>query len=122
MNHRIALPYQVAPTGRTVLVEGDPALAQMLEQIVFVQQGERLNRPEFGCQGGLLVFASGRSEITAAVSALVQSALRQWGGASVEIVGVDVRMIDEVAEVRIDYRSRRQSRIERVVLRNRGRG
>lgn len=81
----------------------DVYLEQLLEQIVFIEPGERVNRPDFGCSVRRLTFTSGKSEITTAVEALVQSALRQWVDSSVHIQSVHVVSDDATVRVTISY-------------------
>ena len=120
MTGHAALPYGVSDTGLTATVPDETYLAQLLEQIVFVQPGERVNRPDFGCNMRGLTFASGHSEIIGAVSTLVQSALRQWVGGAVEVLDVDVRMVETRAHVTITYRDKGSGTARRIVLTGKG--
>lgn len=104
MSDRAAFPYALAPNGQTARAGRAEFLTQMFEQILFVTPGERVNRPEFGCSLRGLTFAAGPNELTPAIEALAQSALRQWvGGDTIQIHGLDISVQDSRVQVNITY-------------------
>ncbi|MBX9644700.1 MAG: GPW/gp25 family protein [Novosphingobium sp.] len=120
MTTRAALPYAITATGRTALAIDDVVLEQMLAQIVFVEPGERLNRPSFGCSLRSLVYVSAKSEITGALASLVQSALRQWVGNTIDVLAVTVSRDGANATATITYRDRRTQAQRTVTLHHGG--
>ena len=114
MSEHVAFPYSIGPNGLTERVPTSVYLEQLLEQIVFVEPGERVNRPDFGCPLRRLTFTSGKSEITTAVEALVQSALRQWVDPSIHIQGVDVVSEDATVRVTITYADAKAHQLRKV--------
>jgi phage baseplate assembly protein W len=120
-----AVPFFVAATGQTATVPDDVYLAQLLAQIVFVEPGERVNRPDFGCNLRGLTFAPGPNglvggELVGAIGTLVQAALRQWVGGTIEVLDVEMRMAEACATATITYRDTRTGRNRRVVVSGRG--
>ena len=116
MSRRIAFPYRLAASGQTATADQDDYIRDLLQQIVFTEPGERVNRPDFGCSLRRLVFTDGRSETTAAVEALIHSALRQWLGDVVQIQHVDVTAVDSLVQVTIGYFDQRSQMMRQVRL------
>jgi phage baseplate assembly protein W len=118
MSLRVAFPYALAPTGQTARASEPEYLGQLLAQILFVEPGERVNRPDFGCPLRGLTFATGRSEVTTAVEALVQGALRQWVADAVQIQGVDVDVRGSLVHVTISYLDSRSQALRQIRVSN----
>ena len=78
-------------------------IGKLIEQILFVSPGERVNRPDFGSTLNHLPFASRPTALTTAIEALVQGALRKWAGPAIRIVGVDVAVQHEQVSVTVRY-------------------
>jgi phage baseplate assembly protein W len=76
----IAFPYRISGEGRTASAGEDRHIRDLIEQVLFTAQGERVNRPGFGSGLRQLVFAPGSDELATATQFLVQGALQQWLG------------------------------------------
>ena len=102
MNH-IQFPFQFDENGLTATSNEYAHIRQMIEQILFTNPGERVNRPTFG--SGLLqaVFEPNSSEMAATTQYLIQSSLNQWLGNSIEVNEVEVSVIDSTLEVIVSY-------------------
>lgn len=98
-----AFPYALDSGGRTAQTDPAHRIEQLLEQILFVSPGERVNRPEFGSPLLNLTFAARTNELTTAIEALVQGSLRKWIGDAVEIEDVDVSVQQSVVVVAVRY-------------------
>ena len=89
----------------------------MIEQLLFTEPGERVNRPDFG--GGLrrLVFAGNSPELASATEYLVQSALQRYLGDRVQIEAVQVLSVEERLEITVQYRLLRsqERRVEQFI-------
>ena len=100
----IAYPWAIGPTGRTA-TEPDYArhVRDLLEQVLFTNPGERVNRPSFG--SGLLhmLFAPTSDEIAATSQMLVQSAIQQWLAGIVQVEDVEVDSHDSTVTVTVQY-------------------
>lgn len=90
MAMHIRYPFQFDARGRTAGAEGDAHVRGLIEQILFTNPGERVNRPDFG--GGVLrmVFAPNDPATNAAVRFTLQAALQQWLGDLIDLQGLDV--------------------------------
>ena len=91
--------------GRGLVGETDEKshITQLIEQVLFTNPGERVNRPEFGC--GLLraVFDPGDAEDLLAWQFLVQQSLQRWLGDRIEIRSVTIEQQDTALYVQIEY-------------------
>lgn len=109
----IAFPFQIDGHGRTASVGADRHIRDMLEQLLFTNPGERLNRPDFG--SGLLqaVFQPNSTELAAALQFSLQGALQQTLGDLIQLQRVQVANDDATLQVRVQYlvRGEQQSQI-----------
>ena len=81
-------------------------IRQLIEQVLFTNPGERVNRPEFGA--GLLraVFDPGSAEELAVWQFTIQEQLGRWLGDVIEPGEVDIEQRDSRLYVRVGYRER----------------
>ena len=100
----IGHPYRIDSAGRTASASEDAHIRQLVEQLLFTEPGERVNRPDFG--GGLrrLVFAPNSPEVASATEYLVQGALQRFLGDRVQVEAVKVNNVEERLEVTVQYR------------------
>lgn len=110
-------PYRIGGDGRTAGATPDEHIRQLIEQILFTAQNERVNRPEFGAGVRQMVFTPNSPEVATAMQHLVQSSLQRWIGGLVEVRGVDVRVVDStlIAVVRFRALDTAEEQIVRVV-------
>ena len=83
MNHDIVgkgwrFPPQLGPNGRMSLVGGDTEIEQAILIILRTAPGQRVMRPEFGCDLYDLVFMPNNSDTAARVKRAVRRALGMW--------------------------------------------
>ncbi len=93
--------------GRTAATGDDDHIRDMIEQVLFTQPGERLNRPTFGSGLLQLVFAPNSDELAAATQMSVQSSLLQWLGDVIQVDAVDAQNVDSKLTVTVRYLVRR---------------
>ena len=62
----------------------------MIEQVLFTNPGERVNRPDFGCGLQRMVFMPNSQPLAAATQVLVKSALQKWLEKEIQVEKVDV--------------------------------
>ena len=98
-------PYRIGPDGRTASATTDEHVRQLIEQILFTAQGERVNRPDFGAGVRQLIFAENAPEVATAMQHLVQSSLQRWMGELIEVRAVDVRAADSTLIVVVRFRA-----------------
>lgn len=95
-------PFRFDLRGRTALTGLEDHVHDMLEQLLFTNPGERVNRPDFGSGVLQLVFAPNSPEVAAALQFTVQAALQRWLGDVVDVDQLEVTSLD--ATLRIDLR------------------
>jgi len=103
----IGFPLHFDNTGRTADVENDRHIRDLIWQVLFTRQGERVNRPDFGCGLMQLVFEPNRDELAITTQFLVQSSLQQWLGELIEVNEVQVQNDDSKLQVTVVYIVRR---------------
>src|SRR5262249_55636440 len=101
-----ASPLGIDGRGRTALATDDRHVADLVEAVLFTAPGERVNRPDFGCGLGLLLFAPVGAATLGTAELQVRSALQQWLGDVIELVDVEVDLEDTVVRVTVGYRIR----------------
>jgi phage baseplate assembly protein W len=86
----------------------------MIEQLLFTNAGERVNRPDFGSGLLQLVFAPASPELAAALQFTVQAALQNWLGDVIDVAALEVTSVDSTLKVVVQYVMRRtgESRVE----------
>ena len=103
----IDFPFHFDQRGRTAQTGGDKHIRNMIEQFLFTNTGERVNRPDFGSGLLQLVFAPNSAELAATLQFTVQSGLQRWLGDVIEIHGLEVTSQDSTLRVSLQYLVRR---------------
>ena len=75
----------------------------MIEQLLFTNPGERVNRPDFGSGLLQLVFAPNSPELAAALQFTLQAALQRWLGDVIEVGALTVSSEDATLRVDLSY-------------------
>lgn len=97
MGGHLAFPYRFTPDGDTATTPAGPAhVRQMLDQLLFTSQGERLNHPDFGCGLLELVFEPTSSGAVAGLAAVVRAGVQQWLGDVIELTDVAVTSLADL--------------------------
>jgi phage baseplate assembly protein W len=100
----VAFPYRIDGRGRTAAPPDDNThLIQLIEQLLFTNAGERVNRSNFGSGLSQLVFAPNSTELAAATQFVVQGGLQQWLGNLVQIQAVNVDAQDSTITVTVQF-------------------
>lgn len=107
---QIQYPFRIDTRGRTAVEEYDNHVRQMIEQVLFTNPGERVNRPDFGAGLMQLIFAPDNDELTAATEFLVRGSLQQWLGDLIEVEDVLIRSDDTTLHITVRYIVRRDGR------------
>jgi phage baseplate assembly protein W len=103
----IDFPFHVDNRRRTAATSDADHVRDLIEQLIFTQPGERVNRPGFGSGLQQLVFAPNSPELAAAVQFLVQGALQQYLSDEIQVEQVQVDAVDAALRVEIVYVLRR---------------
>ena len=99
----IRFPYDVTAAGRTADAPYERHVREMIEQVLFTNPGERVNRPEFGCGLLRLVFDPTSDELAAALAFMIKGALTRWLGDVIEPLEVEVTSEDSTVRVSLTY-------------------
>ena len=103
----IDFPYQFDLRGRTATTPDADHIRDMVEQLLFTNPGERVNRPDFGSGILQLTFAPNSPELAAALQFTMQAALDRFLGDLIEVQRLDVSSEDATLTVDITYAIRR---------------
>ena len=96
-------PYHLDGRGRTAETDEDDHIRDLIYQVLFTNPGERVNRPDFGCGIGQLVFMPNSDALATATQFLVQGALTRWLDAVIAVQRVEVTAVDNALTVGIVF-------------------
>jgi phage baseplate assembly protein W len=99
----IDFPFQFDKRGRTATADDANHMRDMIEQLLFTNTGERVNRPEFGSGLLQMVFAPNSPELAAVLQLTMKSALQQWLGDVINVQELEVVSDDETLRVTLKY-------------------
>jgi uncharacterized protein len=111
---QIPFPFIFDGQGHTADVEYDQHVRQLIEQVLFTNQSERLNRPDFGTGLIQLVHSPNSEIVAAALQSHVQSSLQQWLGDLLDVHDLAVENDDNKLIIHVSYSVRRsgQTRVD----------
>jgi phage baseplate assembly protein W len=102
--------------GSTAATGSDDHVRDMIEQLLFTNPGERVNRPDFGSGLMQLVFAPNSAELAATLQFTVQAALGQWLGDVIEVRDLTVLSEDAMLQVSLTYAVRASGAVRTDVI------
>ena len=96
-------PFRFQGRGRTATTDDAGHIHDMIEQLLFTNPGERVNRPTFG--SGLLgrIFEPNSPEQAAVLQATMQAAVLQELGDLIELQTLEVTSEEETLRVVVNY-------------------
>ena len=100
-------PFHFDRLGRTASTGLDDHVRDMIEQLLFTNPGERVNRPDFGSGLLQLVFAPNSPELAAALQFTVQASLQRWLGDVIDVQSLEVTSEDSKLSIVVQYVVRR---------------
>lgn len=103
----IDFPFHFDGRGRTATTDDDDHVRDMIEQLIFTNPGERVNRPDFGSGLLQLVFAPNSPELAATVQFTLQAAIQRWLGDVIELRVLDVQAVESTLSIAMKYAIRR---------------
>jgi phage baseplate assembly protein W len=116
----IDYPLHFDRRGRTATTGQDDHIRDMIEQLLFTNPGERVNRPEFGSGLLELVFAPNSPELAAALQFTMQAALQRWLGDVIEVESLEVESEESTLRVTVGYVVRRTGQRQTAVIQRPG--
>ncbi|MER6349816.1 GPW/gp25 family protein [Streptomyces sp. NPDC001595] len=99
----IDFPYRVDARGRTATVDHAGHVRDMVEQVLFTSPGERVNRPDFGCNLLDMVFAGNSPELATTLEMTAQAALQRWLGDLLAVEALTVTAEEATLRVHVAY-------------------
>lgn len=112
----VDFPFHFDAAGRTAVANDDDHIRDMIEQFLFTDPGERVNRPDFGSGLLQLVFAPNSPELAAALKLTVQAGLQRWLGDLIEIQALEVTSQEATLRVDLTYVVRRTQEARAVTF------
>jgi phage baseplate assembly protein W len=109
----IDFPYHIAVDGRTAATGTDDHIRGMIEQVLFTNPGERVNRPSFGCGLLQLIFSPNSPELATATQSYSRFPAK-WLGELIQLDSVDVQSEDSTLRVTIAYTVRQTQQKEKA--------
>ena len=99
----VDFPFHFDQRGRTATTSDDDHIRDMIEQLLFTNPGERVNRPDFGSGLLQMVFAPNSPELAAALQFTAQAALQRYLGDIIELQLLEVTAQDSTLNVVVQY-------------------
>ena len=103
----IDYPFHFDGRGRTALTSNDEHIRDMIEQFLFTNPGERVNRPDFGSGLLQMIFAPNSPELATALQHTIQAGLQRWLGDLIEVQALEVTSEELTLRVLVKYVVRR---------------
>jgi phage baseplate assembly protein W len=101
----VAFPLALDAEGHTAAARTARAAAeQLIEEVLFTNPGERLNRPTFGSGLLKLVFGAATEELRTATQFQVSAQLQHWLPPTIVIAGVQVGGTGPEIDITVSYR------------------
>lgn len=101
---QIDFPYHFDGRERTSETSEEDHIRDLIEQILFTNPGERLNRPDFGAGIYQLLFAPVSAEQVAVTEFMIRSALQQNLGQRIEVREITAEGVEATITITIAYR------------------
>ena len=103
----IDFPFHFDRHGRTAATDDDDHIRDMIEEFLFTNPGERVNRPDFGSGLMQMVFAPNSPELATALQFSLQAGLVRWLGDLIELQTLEVASEDSTLRITVRYIVRR---------------
>lgn len=103
----IDFPFHFDSLGRSASTDDEDHIRDMIEQFLFTNAGERVNRPDFGSGLLQLVFAPNSVELAATLQFTIQAGLQRWLSDVITVEMVEVTSEDANLHVTVKYLVRR---------------
>lgn len=103
MGNELDFPYHTDNQGRTATTARPDHIRDLIEQVLFTMQGERVMRPDFGAGLIALVFEPNSVTLAATTQMLAQAALHQHLSHLIAVTSVEVTNDDSVLRAEVRY-------------------
>ena len=99
----IDYPFHFDQRGRSTSTTDNDHIRDMIEQFLFTNPGERVNRPDFGAGISRLIFAPNSPELAMALQATIRAGLQRWLSDLIEVRKLEVTSDDATLCVEVIY-------------------
>lgn len=96
-------PFRFDGRDRTATADDPDHIRDLIEQVIFTQPGERVNRPDFGSGILQLLFSPASPEVAATTEFMVIGALQKWLGDVITVERVSTEAEEATLRVSLDY-------------------
>lgn len=96
-------PFHIDDRRRTAETGEEDHVRDLIEQVLFTNPGERVNRPDFGAGLDQLLFGPSSPEVAATVQALVQGSLQQWLADRIRVETVEIVADGPILRITVQY-------------------
>jgi phage baseplate assembly protein W len=96
-------PFHIDDRRRTAETGEEDHVRDLIEQVLFTNPGERVNRPDFGAGLDQLIFGPSSPEVAATVQALVQGTLQQWLADRMRVEMVEILADGSTLRINVQY-------------------
>jgi uncharacterized protein len=100
---QLDFPYHFDGRERTAETAEAEHIRDLIEQILFTNPGERVNRPEFGAGVYQLLFAPVSPEQAATTEFMIRGALQQHLGRRIAVQEITAEAVDAAIHITIVY-------------------
>ncbi len=107
----IDYPFEIDGSGRTATTDDDDHIRDLIEQLLFTNPGERVNRPDFGSGLLKMVFAPNSSGLASTLQGAVQAAIQRWLGDLIELKTLEVQAENSTLSLTLSYLVRRTNEV-----------
>ena len=101
---QLDFPYHFDGRDRTAGSSEEKHIRDLIEQILFTNAGERVNRPDFGAGVLQLVFGPASPEAAATAEFMIRGALQSYLGQRIAVEAVSTEAEDTALRITIAYR------------------
>jgi len=108
----IDFPFHFDSRGRTAATNPDDHIRDMIEELLFTNPGERVNRPDFGSGLMQMVFAPLSTELAATLQFTLQAAVQRYLGDLIDLQALEVSIQDSTLSVAVKYMVRRTQELQ----------
>src|SRR5258707_10797929 len=96
-------PYLFDSRGRTAATDDEDHIRDMIEELLFTNPGERVNRPDFGSGLAQLIFGPNSPELATALQFTMQATIQRWLGDLIQLQSLEVTSEDSSLSILIQY-------------------
>ncbi len=99
----VSFPLRIDNRGRMATAGYETHVREMLEQLLFTQPGERVNRPDFGTPISAAIFDRPTDELISSLEFQVSTSVQRFMGEVVSLENVSIDVVDDQIEIILTY-------------------